>query len=56
MVEKTPNKVRALRYLMLQHFMYYLKYEHVCFLRYKTRGVAERFIADTARIAIECFK
>ena len=32
-------------------FMYYLKHEHECFIRYKTRGAAERFISDKARIA-----
>ena len=32
-------------------FKYYLKHEHECFIRYKTRGAAERFIADKARIA-----
>ena len=32
-------------------FMYYLKHEHECFIRYKMRGAAERFIADKARIA-----
>ena len=31
-------------------FMYYLKHEHECFIRYKMRGAAERFIADKARI------
>ena len=31
--------------------MFYLKHEHECFIRYKTRGAAERFIADKARIA-----
>ena len=31
--------------------MYYLKHEHECFIRYKMRGAAERFIADKARIA-----
>ena len=30
---------------------YYLKHEHECFIRYKMRGAAERFIADKARIA-----
>ena len=30
---------------------YYLKHEHECFIRYKTRGAAERFISDKARIA-----
>ena len=30
---------------------YYLKHEHECFIRYKIRGAAERFIADKARIA-----
>ena len=30
--------------------MYYLKHEHECFIRYKTRGAAERFISDKARI------
>ena len=25
---------------------YYLKHEHKCFIRYKTRGAAERFISD----------
>ena len=33
------------------YFMYYLKHEHECFIRYKTRGAAERFISDKARIA-----
>ena len=32
-------------------YMYYLKHEHECFIRYKTRGAAERFISDKARIA-----
>ena len=36
---------------VLWSFMYYLKHEHECFIRYKTRGAAERFIADKARIA-----
>ena len=31
--------------------MYYLKHEHECFIRYKTRGAAERFIADKSRTA-----
>ena len=31
--------------------MCYLKHEHECFIRYKTRGAAERFISDKARIA-----
>ena len=31
--------------------MYYLKHEHECFITYKTRGAAERFIADKARLA-----
>ena len=31
--------------------MYYLKHEHECFIRYKIRGAAERFITDKARIA-----
>ena len=31
--------------------MYYLKHEHGCFIRNKTRGAAERFISDKARIA-----
>ena len=30
---------------------YYLKHEHECFIRYKTRGAAECFISDKARIA-----
>ena len=30
--------------------MYHLKHEHECFIRYKMRGAAERFIADKARI------
>ena len=37
--------------LMLANYMYYLKHEHECFIRYKTRGAAERFISDKARIA-----
>ena len=32
-------------------FLYYLKHEHECFIRYKMRGAAERFIADKAKIA-----
>ena len=32
-------------------FKYYLKHEHECFIRYKTRGAAECFISDKARIA-----
>ena len=32
-------------------YMYYLKHEHECFIRYKMRGAAERFIADKAQIA-----
>ena len=31
--------------------MYYLKHEQECFIGYKTRGEAERFISDKARIA-----
>ena len=31
--------------------MYYLTYEQECFIRYKTRGTAERIISDKARIA-----
>ena len=31
--------------------MYYLKHELECFIRYKARGAAERFISDKARIA-----
>ena len=31
--------------------MYYLTHEHECFIRYKTRGAAKRFICDKARIA-----
>ena len=30
---------------------YYLKHEHEYLIKYKTRGAAERFIADKARIA-----
>ena len=30
---------------------YYLKHEQECFIGYKTRGEAERFISDKARIA-----
>ena len=32
-------------------YKYYLKHEHECFISYKTRGAAERFIPDKARIA-----
>ena len=31
--------------------MYYLKHEDECFIRYKMRGAAERFIADKTRVA-----
>ena len=34
-----------------EKFMYNLKHEHECFIRYKIGGAAERFIADKARIA-----
>ena len=43
------------KFIQSHHFaitmMYYLKHEHECFIRYKTRGAAERFISDKARIA-----
>jgi hypothetical protein len=29
--------------------MYYLKHEYECFIRYKMRGAAERFISDKTR-------
>ena len=32
--------------------MYYLKYEHECFLKYKMRGAAERFIADKHELLV----
>ena len=32
-------------------FMYYLINEQGCFIGFKTRGEAERFISDKARIA-----
>ena len=31
--------------------MYYLKHEQECFIGYKTRGEAERFISDKGRAA-----
>ena len=31
--------------------MYYLKHEQECFIGYKTRGEAERFISNKARTA-----
>ena len=31
--------------------MYYLKHEHECFTRYKTRSATTRFISDEAQIA-----
>ena len=31
--------------------MYYLKHEQECFIGYKARGEAERFISDKARTA-----
>ena len=31
--------------------MYYLKHEQECFIRYITRGAAERFISDKTRTA-----
>ena len=34
-----------------ESYSYYLKHEHECFIRCKTRGAAERFISDKARIA-----
>ena len=33
-------------------YMYYLKHEHECFIRYKTRGAAERFISDKALMLV----
>ena len=38
-------------FLSIGRFKYYLKHEHECCIRYKTRGAAERFISDKARIA-----
>ena len=32
--------------------MYYLKHEHECFIRYKTRGAAERFISDKHELRV----
>ena len=32
--------------------MYYLKHAYECFIRYKTRGEAERFIPDKARLQV----
>ena len=43
----TSKKSRA-RYLIVK---YYLIYKQECFIRYKTRGAAERFIFDKVRIA-----
>ena len=31
--------------------MYYLKHEHECFTRHKTRGATKHFISDKAQIA-----
>ena len=38
-------------WIINEFLKYYLKHEHECFIRYKTRGAAERFISDKARIA-----
>ena len=48
------NVTRATLLSLRNHIsitVYYLKHEHECFIRYKTRGAAERFISDKARIA-----
>ena len=42
--------LQVVRFLRV-YVMYYLKHEHECFIRYKMRSAAERFIADKARIA-----
>jgi hypothetical protein len=31
---------------------YYLKHAYDCFIRYKTRGAAERFISDKTRLQV----
>ena len=36
----------------VEHVKYYLKHEHECFIRYKTRGAAERFISDKALMLV----
>ena len=41
----------TLKFSFTQLLKYYLKHEHKCFIRYNTRGAAERFISDKARIA-----
>ena len=38
-------------YFKYVDYMYYLEHENECFIRHKTRGAAERFISDKARIA-----
>ena len=48
MIKKLERNVADVSFLM---FKYYLKHEHECFIRYKTRGAAERFISVKARIA-----
>ena len=57
-VEQQQIKIRESRSRLVTSFsnaglfnMYYLKHEHKCFIRYKTRGAGERFISDKARIA-----
>ena len=50
-IQPAPGGKMAKRIFRLYCFMYYLKHEHECFIRYKTRGAAERFISDKARIA-----
>ena len=39
------------KYGKYECFRYYLKHEHECFIRYKMRGAAKRFIADRTLIA-----
>ena len=46
-----PEVFLTLYTLKLLLLKYYLKHEHECFIRYKTRGAAERFRSDKARIA-----
>jgi hypothetical protein len=35
--------------IMHEFHKYYLKHEKECFIRYKTRGAAERFTSDKTR-------
>ena len=47
----TNNVIDGVKNSLYHNVIYYLKHEHECFIRYKTRGAAERFVSGKTRIA-----